>query len=110
MPEPHPDLHFETAAAEVVVQRARELLQLLDQQTTLRRQNADLLRPTWQGYYARRFFESELPRMQQQAAELVAELQNLIHRVESAGETAAEWARENQRYRERGGRTGASDR
>jgi uncharacterized protein YukE len=104
MPEPHPNLHFDKASAEQVVLRARELIQLLDQQTTLRRQNADLLRPTWQGYYARRFFETELPRMQQQAAGLVAELQQLIHRVESAGETAAGWARENQRYREREGR------
>lgn len=103
MPEPHPDLHFDGAAAEQVVQRARELIQLLDQQTTLRRQHADLLRPTWQGFYARRFFEAELPRMQQQAAGLVAELQQLIHRVESAGATAADWARENQRYRERAG-------
>jgi uncharacterized protein YukE len=104
VPEPHPDLHFDAASAGQVVERARELIQLLDQQTTLRRQNADLLRPTWQGYYARRFFETELPRMQQQAAGLVAELQQLIHRVESAGETAADWARENQRYRDRGAR------
>lgn len=104
MPEPHPDLHFDRAAAEQVVERARELIQLLDQQTTLRRQNADLLRPTWQGHYARRFFETELPRMQQQAAGLVAELQQLIHRVESAGVTANDWARENQRYRDRDGR------
>lgn len=102
MPEPHSDLRFDGPRAELVVQRARELVQLLDHQTTLRRQNADLLRPTWHGYYARRFFESELPRMQQQAAGLVAELQQLIHRVESAAETAAEWARENERYRERG--------
>jgi uncharacterized protein YukE len=103
VPEPHPDLHFDGASAEQVVERARELIQLLDQQTTLRRQNADLLRPTWQGHYARRFFETELPRMQQQAAGLVAELQQLIHRVEAAGVTAADWARENQRYREREG-------
>lgn len=101
MPEPHPDLHLDRAAADLVVQRARELVQLLDQQTTLRRQHAEMLRPTWQGHYARRFFESELPRMQQQAAGLVAELQQLIHRVESASETAADWARANERHRER---------
>lgn len=106
MPEPHPDLHFDGAAADLVVQRARELVQLLDQQTTLRRQNAEALRPTWQGYYARRFFESELPRMQQQAAGLVSELQQLIHRVESAAETAAEWSRDNERYRQRRGGAG----
>ncbi len=106
MPEPHPDLHFDGAAADLVVQRARELVQLLDQQTTLRRQNADMLRPTWHGHYARRFFESELPRMQQQAAGLVAELQQLIHRVESASETAADWTRENERYRERQDQSG----
>lgn len=106
MPEPHPDLQFDDAAAELVLQRARQLLQLLDQQTTLRRQNAEALRPTWEGYYARRFFESELPRMQQQAAGLVAELQQLVHRVESASETAADWRRENDRYRERRDRSG----
>lgn len=106
MPEPHPDLHFDDAAADLVVQRARQLLQLLDQQTTLRRQNAEALRPTWEGFYARRFFESELPRMQQQAAGLVAELQQLIHRVESASQTAADWSRENERYRERRDRSG----
>lgn len=100
MPEPHPDPHFDAAAADLVVQRARELVRLLDQQTTLRRQNANLLRPTWQGAYADRFFDTELPRMQQQAAALVAELQRLIHRVESASRTAADWARENQRYRD----------
>lgn len=101
MPEPHPDLHYDREAADLVVQRARELVLLLDQQTTLRRQNAEALRPTWEGLYARRFFESELPRMQQQAADLVAELQQLVHRVESASETAAEWARDNERYRHR---------
>lgn len=98
MPEPHPDLQFDDAAADRVVRRAKELVLLLDQQTTLRRQNADLLRPTWRGSYAHRFFDTELPRMQQQAATLVAELQQVIHRVESARDTAAEWSRENARY------------
>lgn len=101
MPEPHPDLRFDQERAAVVVQRARELLQLLEQQATLRRQNADRLRPSWRGAYARRFFGDELPRAQRQTAELLQELRTLIHRVESAAETADEWARQNARYRER---------
>lgn len=101
MPEPHPDLRFDPEAARLVAERARRLVRLLDQQTTLRRQHANLLRPTWQGSYASRFFDRELPRMQQQAAALVAELQQLIQRVESATERAAEWEQDNQRYRDR---------
>jgi hypothetical protein len=44
-------------------------------QASSRRQRAQVMRASWKGPYADQFFGNELPRMERQADQLVAELQ-----------------------------------
>lgn len=95
MGEPHPNLKFDEAAAHAVIEKAQSLIKLTRTQTEARIKKATTMQPNWKGHYADQFFQNELPRMRKDAANFITELQNLITQMNTAINTAHQFAQQN---------------
>lgn len=96
MGEPHPDLHFDHAAARAAINELTAVINLLRTQTHNRATKAkDMGPPNWTGTYSEQFYNSELTRMTDDAGTLIGKLQALITTISNASTTANTYAQEN---------------
>lgn len=79
---------FDHAKADAVITKANATIRMLRQQTSDRKSKAKTMQKTWTGHYADQFFGTEIPRMSNQAAKLITELQGLITQLHKAAEDA----------------------
>lgn len=98
MGEPHPDLTFDHAAAQAVIDQANAVIKLTHTQTDARVTSATTMLKHWRGSYADDFFKNELPRMRSGAGSLVTELQNLVKQMETAMAHASVFAGDNSKW------------
>lgn len=100
MGEPHPNLKFDYAAAQAVIDQAQSLISITRNQADGRVKRASNMEPNWKGHYADEFFQNEMPRMRSDAANLIQELQNLIKQMHAAIDTAHEFAQQNANWQQ----------
>ena len=100
MGEPHPGLEFDYKAAQAVIDQAKTLIKLTHNQTDARVKKAKAMQAHWKGNYADKFFQDELPRMRSGAAGFVTELNNLVKQMDTAINTAHQFAQQNANWQE----------
>jgi uncharacterized protein YukE len=88
---------FDHDKARNVVEQQQSAIRVLNQQTSDRAHNAKNMQRNWTGHHANQFFDTEIPRIKNQAANLVRRMEGIIRAVQSAAEAAsaaeAEWRR-----------------
>jgi uncharacterized protein YukE len=80
---------FDHDKARHLIEQLKTAIRVLNQQTNDRINNAKTMQRNWTGHHAHQFFGTEVPRIKNQAANLVTHMQNIIRAVQGADEAAS---------------------